>query len=59
MGWEPGFDRCHKCPKVTVGIWQGRGKTPHFTCLSCFGKLVRRLVKAERGPNSLRPRRDF
>ena len=56
MSYEPGFDRCYKCKTVQVGIWQGRGKSRFFTCLRCFCTQIRKSVKAERGPNHLKPR---
>jgi hypothetical protein len=59
VSYDPGFDRCHKCAKVRVGIWQGKAKSRFFTCLRCFGNHVRRLVLAERGTNRLRPRNDL
>jgi hypothetical protein len=45
MSWEAGFDRCYKCQKVRHGIWQGSNKDRFFTCLSCFGKWVRKLAR--------------
>jgi hypothetical protein len=45
MQYEPGFDRCYKCHRVTAGVWQGRGKQQLFTCLRCFGVWIRKLVR--------------
>jgi hypothetical protein len=46
--YEPGFDRCYKCHKVTEGIWQGDGMFRSFTCLSCFCEWIRKVVRAMR-----------
>jgi hypothetical protein len=45
MTYEPGFDRCYKCHRVTAGIWRGKGKHRYFSCLRCFGVWVRKMVR--------------
>jgi hypothetical protein len=45
MTYEPGFDGCYRCQRVTAGVWEGKGKLRYFSCLQCFGAWIRKMVR--------------